>query len=480
MSLPLIVLEVAVVALALLVLLADLWTPPAWKPKLGYVTAAGLLLILALSFIDPVSAESRLSFHDVFVEDGLAIFFDRLFLAAALLVVLMAIEFADRIHTGIAEFYVLILMALAGMMFSASANDFVMVFVSLELITVSFYVLVSFQRARMRSLEAGVKYLIIGALSTAFLVFGIALIFGTANTTNFNQLSNQAIALAGNKVFWLGLLLVLVGLAFKISAFPMQMWAPDVYQGAPVPITAFLAVASKAAGFVLFLRVLFVAVPYVSLHWSRFFMLVAGITILYGNLCAIPQRNIKRLLGYSSVANAGYLLLGVVALSASGCAAILYFLAGYLFALSAAFLVICLVCRQSEEINSLAGLSQRSPVLAAAMTMAMVSLGGVPPLAGFIGKFLLLKALIEQGAADHFYYGLALLTVAGVVISYFYYFGVIRSVYWSKESGDLSPIPLSPLAAISLVVCMVGMIYLGIFPAGPLATATEAVNMLKF
>jgi NADH-quinone oxidoreductase subunit N len=480
MSISLIALEIAVVGLALLVLLADLWMPPAWKPRLGYVAAFGLLVILTLSFANPIGLGSRFSFHDVFVEDGLAVFFDRLFLAATLLVVLMGTEFADRIHSGIAEFYGLILMALAGMMFSASANDFVMVFVSLELITVSFYVLVSFQRARMRSLEAGVKYLIIGAMSTAFLVFGIALIFGVANTTNFVQLSGQAGALGHNKVFWLGILFVLIGFAFKISAFPMQMWAPDVYQGAPVPVTAFLAVASKAAGFVLLLRVLFVAVPYVSLQWSHFFMLVAAVTILYGNLCAIPQRNLKRLLGYSSVANAGYLLLGVVALSASGTAAILYFLASYLFTLSAAFIVICIVCRQSEEITSLAGLNQRSPMLAAAMTMAMVSLGGVPPLAGFIGKFLLLKALVEQGAGDHFYYLLAFLTVVGVVISYYYYFGVIRSVYWSNEPGDLSPISLSPLAAVSLIICMAGMIYLGICPGGTLASATAAVNAFKF
>jgi NADH-quinone oxidoreductase subunit N len=480
MSLPLIVLEAGVIGLAILILLADLWTPLAWKPKLGYVAAAGLLVILALSFLDVIGPESRLAFHDVFVQDGLALFFDRLFLGTAILVVLMSIEFASRISTGIAEFYVLILMALAGMMFCASSNDLVMVFVSLELITVSFYVLVSFQRARLRSLEAGVKYLIIGALSTSFLVFGIAMIFGTANTTNLVQLGAEAGALAHNKAFWLGVLLVLVGLAFKISAFPMQMWAPDVYEGAPAPVTAFLAIASKAAGFVLLLRVLFVAVPFVSLQWSRFFMLMAAATIVYGNLCAIPQRNLKRLLGYSSIANAGYLMLGVAALGASGSAAILYFLAGYLFTLGAAFLVICLVCRQSEDIESLAGLNQRSPALAAAMTMAMVSLGGVPPLAGFIGKFLLLKAIVERGAADHFYYWLALLTVAGVVVSYYYYFGVIWSVYWSKAPADLSPIALSPLARLSLAICVAGMLYLGIFPTVPLAAATEAVNMLKF
>src|SRR6185295_8089265 len=305
----------------------------------------------------------------------------------------------DRIPTGISEYYALILFALSGMMFAASANDFALLFVSVELITVTFYVLTSFQRNRLASLEAGVKYLILGALSSAFLVFGIALVFGTTGKMNFSGLAAVASQFATDKIFLLGLVLVLVGLGFKIAAFPLQIWAPDVYQGSPAPATAFLAVGSKAAGFVLLLRVLFSAVPDITSKWGGFLAVVAAITILYGNLCAIPQRNLKRLLGYSSIGNAGYLLLGAVASNKSGSSAILYYLAGYLFTVLAAFTVISIITREAddEDISILAGLHQRSPLLAASLALSMISLAGIPPLAGFFGKFLLLNSVIQRG-----------------------------------------------------------------------------------
>jgi NADH-quinone oxidoreductase subunit N len=276
------------------------------------------------------------------------------------------------------------------MLFASSANHFALLFVSLELITITFYVLTSFQRARLASLEAGVKYLVIGALSTAFTVFGIALVYGISRgKLNFHELAVAAPELAGNKMFLLGVLLILVGLGFKIAMFPFQIWAPDVYQGAPVPTTAFLAIGSKAAGFVLLLRVLFTAVPAIAAQWTHLLIIISAVTILYGNLCAIPQQNLKRLLGYSSIAHAGYLLLGIAALNGAGQAAVLYYLSGYLFTVLAAFTVICVALRQldHEDIAGLAGLGRRSPLLAATMTLAMVSLAGIPPLAGFFGKF---------------------------------------------------------------------------------------------
>ena len=281
-------------------------------------------------------------------------------------------------------------------------------------------------------------------------------------------------------MFQLGLLLVLVGLGFKIAAFPFQIWAPDVYQGSPVPTTAFLAVGSKAAGFVLLLRVLFGAVPDMTAHWAKLLMTISAITILYGNLCAIPQRNLKRLLGYSSISNAGYLLLGVAALSHAGQSAVLYFLGGYLFTALSAFLVVCLVAGrvEGEDIAALAGLNQRSAFLAAAMTLAMVSLAGIPPLAGFFGKFLLLKAVVEQGAANHGYYGLVAVAIAGVVISLYYYFGVVRAIYWSKQSADRSEILLSTPIKASLCVCILGMLYLGLFPNFVVDIADKAVAVL--
>src|SRR5208282_443924 len=444
------------------------------------IAALGLLLLTGLSGHGSCSLTGA-AFNGAFVEDGPAVFFKRFFIVAAILVLFMSVEFSDRIATGISEYYSLIVFALAGMLFAASANDFAMLFVSIELITITFYVLTSFQRGRLISLEAGVKYLILGALSSAFLVFGIALVWGTTGKLNFNELASVAAQFETNKIFLLGVLFVLVGLGFKIAAFPFQIWAPDVYQGAPTPTTAFLAVGSKAAGFVLLLRVLFTALPDVAKHWADLLIVISGITILYGNLCALPQRNLKRLLGYSSIAHAGYLLLGVAALSVSGQAALLYYLAGYLFTVVAAFLVICVVMRHldNEDISALAGLNQRSPLLAVTMTLAMVSLAGIPPMAGFFGKFLLLKAVIQAGPANHGYYCLAFTALVGVVISLYYYFGVIRAIYWSRNApADLSLIFLSGPAKFTLAICIAGMFWIGLFPNTMLNLATEAVKSL--
>ena len=361
MNSSLITLELCVIALGVVLLLADFWMPAERKKFLAYVAVAALGGLLLVSFTG--GGVFGTAFNGSFVEDPLALFFKRFFLVAAILVLFASAEFSGRL-AGVSEYYSLIVFALAGMLFAASANDFAMLFVSIELITITFYVLVSFQRGRLVSLEAAVKYLILGALSSAFLVFGIALVWGTTGKLNFNELAQVSGQFLDNKIFLFGVLFVLVGLGFKIAAFPFQIWTPDVYQGAPTPTTAFLAIGSKAAGFVLLLRVLFVALPDVTKNWADLLIIISGITILYGNLCAIPQRNLKRLLGYSSIAHAGYLLLGVAALSASGNAALLYYLAGYLFTVMAAFTVIVLVMQHldSEDISALAGLNQRSPL----------------------------------------------------------------------------------------------------------------------
>ena len=479
MNSSLITLELCVIALGIVLMLADFFVLPERKKFLAYgaiVVLAGLLLI-SLSG-DGICSVFGTAFNGSFIEDPLALFFKRFFLVAAILVLFLASEFADRISAGISEYYSLVIFALVGMLFAASANDFVMLFVSVELITITFYVLVSFQKNRMVSLEAAIKYLILGALSSAFMVFGIALIWGTTGKLNFNDLAQVSGQFLDNKIFLIGVLFVLVGLGFKISAFPFQIWTPDVYQGAPTPTTAFLAIGSKAAGFVLLLRVLLVAFPEVTAHWKCLLITISAITILYGNLCALPQRNLKRLMGYSSISHAGYLLLGVAALSANGEAAVLYYLAGYLFTIMAAFFVIVLVMRHlaDEDISALAGLNQRSPLLATTMTVAMVSLGGIPPLAGFFGKFLLLKAVVEQGPAHHAYYWLTFIALAGVVISLYYYFGVIRAIYWSKETPDLSPIPLSGAAKFSIAICIAGILWLGIFPNTVLNLALAATG----
>jgi len=277
MNASLMSLELWVIALGLVLMLADVFMPAERRRFIAYgaITALGTFLVIGLA-----GDATGTAFHGMFVQDALAIFFKRFFLVAAILVLFLAAEFSDRIASGISEYYSLIVFALSGMLFAASANNFAMLFVSIELITVSFYVLASFQRGRLVSLEAGVKYLILGALASAFMIYGIALVWGTTGKLDFGELAAVAGQFADNKIFLLGVLLVVVGLGFKIAAFPFHIWAPDVYQGAPTPTTAFLAVGSKAAGFVLLLRFLFAAVPAITAHWANLLILISGVTIL--------------------------------------------------------------------------------------------------------------------------------------------------------------------------------------------------------
>lgn len=484
MNSSLIALEICVLVLGVVLLLADFWMPVERKKYLAYFAIVALGGLLLAGFSGSSFCQTfGTAFNGAFVEDAMALFFKRFFLVAAILVLFVTAEFSEKIAGGISEYYSLIVFALAGMLFAASANDFTMLFVSIETITVTFYVLVSYQRSKLQSLEAGVKYLIIGALSSAFMVFGIALIWGTTGKMNFTELAAVAPQFLDNKIFLTGVLFLLAGLGFKISMVPFQIWAPDVYQGAPTPTTTFLAVGSKAAGFVLLLRVLFAAIPAVTAHWVDFLIIISGITILYGNLCALPQRNLKRLLGYSSISHAGYLLLGVAAITGSGQSAVMYYLAGYLFTTVAAFVVIALVMQnlETEDISGLAGLNQRSPILATTMTLSMASLAGVPPLAGFFGKFLLLKAVIQQGFAssNHGYFCLTFVAIVGVLISFYYYFGIIRAIYWSKEAKDLSPIQLSGPAKLAIAICILGILWIGIFPNTVLNFANAAAIVLK-
>lgn len=473
--------ELVVVILGLALLMGDLVVPRERRRLLGCVAAlfCFALCLYTAAMVRP-ALEPAYAFGGTFVMDGLAAFFKALFLLSGGIVLLLAVDWEGRFGSGVTEYFVLTLFALTGMLFAASANDFSVMYVAIELVTVSFYVLTSYQRTRLQSLEAGVKYLILGALSSAFMVYGIALCFGASGTMNFNELAAQSQALAGNRLFQLGMLLVLGGLAFKVALFPFQVWAPDVYEGAPAPTTAFLAIGSKAAGVVLLVRLLGGVLPDLANKWEPLLMTVAGVSILYGSLCAIPQTSLKRLLGYSSIANGGFVMIGLAAVSKAGSAAVLFYLAGYLFTVLAAFLVVSVVVQrlETDDIASLSGLHQRSPLLAAALTLAMVSLAGVPPLAGFFGKFLLLKALVAEGAGSRWYI-LAFVAVIGVAISFWYYFGVVRAVYWGAADREASPVVISPLTQATLVLCMLGILYLGIFPGVVWEAAWVAVRNLK-
>jgi NADH-quinone oxidoreductase subunit N len=472
--------EWAVAGIGLVLILLDLWTAPQYKHLLNDAAVALLGLVTIAVFTLPDS-EPQFAFGRMYVMDALALFFKKIFLLAALAVLVMARQEERADAPASVEYSALVLFALAGMMWAASSNDFTMVFVSVELITVTFYVLISFQRDRLDSLEAGVKYLILGALASAFMVFGIAFIFGASGSLSFEQTAAYSQATNLNPLFQLGMALLMIGLAFKIAAVPFQFWAPDVYQGAPTPTTAFLAVGSKAAGVVLLLRVLFQAVPGVLPHWQPLIIVASAATILYGNLCAIPQRNLKRLLGYSSIANAGYLLLGVAAMSLAGNSAVLYYLAGYLFTLMAAFTVICVVMSQinTADIDSFAGLHRRSPLLAATLAMAMISLAGIPPLAGFFGKFLILKAVVAAALVNPMWMGLLIIALVGILISIYYYMRVVKAMYWDVPLEEAPPIRPSPVIRYALYASAAGMLYVGVMPDRLMEWTRQAALVLQ-
>ncbi len=479
-------LEMMVVVLGLVVLIADLAMPPSKRRLIGHLSAValGMVFLFSLrdSYVGLINESTDLFFNSRYKIDGLAIFFKRFFLLAAIFVLIFAVDFSDRIRSGISEYYAFIIFALAGMMFASSANDFSMLFVSIELITVTFYILVSYQRHRLQSLEAGVKYLILGAVASAFMIYGIALIFGEAESLKFEVLYAKQSELIGNKVFLFGMLFLFAGLAFKISAFPFQVWAPDVYQGAPTPTTAFLALGSKAAGFVLLIRLLVFSMPDLTREWTALLIAISAVTILYGNLCALPQRNLKRLLAYSGIANAGYLLMGIVAQSEAGTAAILYYLAGYLFALVTVFLIINLLTREGEgeDISCLENLNKRSPFLAIAMTLAAVSLAGIPPLAGFFGKFLLIKSVAVEAFGNTGYFALLGVAVFGVVISIYYYFGIVRAIFWNHKADDKTSIFVGIPIRFALICCFAGMLYLGLLPNKTLKwVESAAVSLIE-
>ena len=475
MNASLMSLELCVIALGTVLLLADFWVPAERKKFLAYAAILALGGMFVLSFNGGGFCNPGSAFNGSFVNDALAVFFKRFFLLAAMLVLFIAAEFSSRISAAISEFYSLVLFALAGMLFAASANDFAMLFVSIELITITFYVLVSFQRGKLQSLEAGVKYLILGALSSAFMIFGIALIWGTTGELNIIKLAAVAPQFAESKIFLLGVLLVLVGLGFKIAMFPFQIWAPDVYQGAPTPTTAFLAIGSKAAGFtVLMILALDVFRPLQAVLIPVLSALAVA-TILFGNLAALTQSNVKRLMGLSGVSHAGYLLVGVIAAYREPAAvgAVYFYLLAYLLASFAVFAVMAHVSGANDadqDLEHYANLARERPFLGTVLAIGLGSLAGIPPLAGFMGKLLIFVFAFKAGL-----YGLLTVAVIGVVISIYYYFGWIRAAFFpsrpATDSADPeSPRPVITPAGLPLAVAMVllaaGSVVLG-FYQGP-------------
>jgi NADH-quinone oxidoreductase subunit N len=459
-------LEVEVLVLGLFVLMIEAFFERIDKRTLAFTAIFGLAAVLAASFfLTPAPADvATTGFWSFYTADPLAIFFKRFALVTTILVLVMMIDYApivrESLHgtthqSGLGEFFALPIFTCVGLMWMASAIDFVMIFVSLELVTVSFYVLVSFTRRNPATLEAGVKYLILSALSTGFLVYGITWIFGVTGETNLARveavLANPAIE-TGPALF--GMVLVLVALGFKIAAVPFQMWVPDVYQGAPTPVTAFLSVGSKAAGFVVLLRVLqpFFMLP----QMERLVTMIALLTLIYGNLAALPQSNLKRLLAYSSIAHGGYLLIGVVSLAGE---AVSFYLVAYLLMTLLSFAVLIVVAKHTgENIEDFNGLAKRSPFLAFAMLIAMASLAGVPFTAGFLGKFFIFDAALR-----HHQTALVIVGVITVACGFYYYLKVVRAMYWEGSSNDTA-VPLSALSRLTMSAMIAGIIFLGVYP----------------
>lgn len=474
MSLYPLQLEIALALLALLVLIREAVRPVVNARALGLGLSGLVLVLLAYSFtMEPV--EGAL-YSGMYRLDAFALFAKRLFLLATVLALALAAEFSPRLGGGAAEQFVITLLAATGMLLIGSVNDFALLFVALELITISFYVLTSYLRRQLPSLEAGTKYLIIGALSGSLTMYGIAYLFGATGATNLDQVAAAVRSQGGaGGIFLFGMVLVLLGLSFKLAAFPGQMWAPDVYQGAPAPVTAFLAVGSKAAGFVLLVRLLYTGFLGAHQVWAPLVLWMAAITLLYGNLGAMYQHNLKRLLGYSSIAHAGYLLLGAAALNSVGVAALLFYLVQYTCTVMCAFLAIVALGRAtgSEDLDACAGLHRRSPLLAAALVISMLSLAGLPPLGGFFGKLLLLLGIFERVELVNSYLVVAILAAVGVVISFYYYFGVARAVYLD-QGASTEPIALTGATRLGLILCIGAVLFLGIYQRPLLEAAVDA------
>jgi NADH-quinone oxidoreductase subunit N len=459
-------LEIAVLVLGMVILMFEAFTKNIDKRFLAFAGITSLATVLVASFFVAPSRppDQAIGFWSFYTADPLSIFFKQFALLTTILVLIMMIDYApvvrrsfpgSTVQAGLGEFFAVPIFTCAGLMYMASAIDFIFIFVSLELVTISFYVLVSFTRRNPATLEAGVKYLVLSALSTAFFVYGITWLFGATGETNLQRitvaLSNSSIE-QGAALF--GMVLVLVALGFKIAAVPFQIWVPDVYQGAPTPVTAYLSVGSKAAGFVVLLRVLqlFLMLP----QMQRLMVLVALLTLIYGNLAALPQTNLKRLLAYSSIAHAGYLLIGVACFDGP---AVTFYLAAYLLMTLLSFAVLVIVAQQTgEEITDFDGLAKRSPFLAFAMLIGMVSLAGVPFTAGFLGKFFIFNAAVAQRQI-----ALVVVGVITVGCGFYYYLKVVRAMYW-QSSAKTEQIPVSGLSRIAISALIVATIWLGVYP----------------
>lgn len=461
--------EIGLIALALGCLVLDIFLKNNEKrgQTLANIAMIGVALLAAHLCLHWNYFGSALK--GTFVQDGVAVFFKLLFLLAGFFTLFMAREYQGSLKRGHGEFILLVLFSLVGMLFLASANDFLLFFVALETLTISLYIMTAYLRDKSASIEAGVKYLVLGALSTAIFLFGLSFIYGATGSTSYPVIQAKLAGFSSLPVsFIFGMLLVIASLGFKIAAVPFHLWAPDIYEGAPTPVAAYLAIGSKAAGFAALVRLMLTVFMPAQESLILLLSILSALTIIYGNLGAIPQTNIKRLLGYSSIGHAGYLLIGLAAFLHSGREALLFYLLSYLLSTGGAFLVIVALSKylKTDEISEFAGLSQKSPILAAGMLLSLLSLAGLPPLAGFFAKFYLLWASVK---ADLLW--LTVVGVLNVITSLYYYLKIVKVMYVDKPINQI-PIRVSVDQKVIQYLCIFGILALGIYQ-GPFVRLAE-------
>ncbi|MCI0778883.1 MAG: NADH-quinone oxidoreductase subunit N [Chloroflexi bacterium] len=484
--------ELALVVLAVAIVLLDLVLD-----RKGFVLAvgiAGLAVPLAAAVgLWTIVADGgpEMAFHGALVIDAFAIFFKLLIVGTLGLLLLSSAEYIERFSPHQAEFVALVLLSAAGLMLLAAAADLIAVFVSLELASLPVVALVAFSKSG-RSIEAGIKYLLLSGLSSAVLLYGFAFLYGATGTVRLVALDPALPTIAtmlpaaggalpfGSLAVLVGVVLATAGFGFKLSMVPFQMWTPDVYEGAPTPVAAFLATASKAAAFAIVLRLFYTALGGASADWSVMFAVLAALTMTVGNVVAIAQSNVKRLLGYSAIAQAGYMLIGVAAIASEGGSgplgieSVLFYLGGYAAMNLAAFFAVIAITNATgdDRIEALAGVGRRTPLLALVLAFALISLTGIPPTVGFMGKLFLFNAAVSADLA-----WLAVVGVLNSVVSAYYYMGIVRTMYM-REPAEPRRIGAPVTAWVAMGVATAGVAVLGVWPAWLLDIARTAAGSL--
>ncbi|MEW6137939.1 MAG: NADH-quinone oxidoreductase subunit N [Thermodesulfobacteriota bacterium] len=424
----------------------------------------------------PLRTANQESFSGLVVVDTYTWFFNLLILLATGLTVLISVRYMADDELRLPEYFVLLLFAAVGMMFMVSGNHLLTIFVGLETLSMSVYILTGVLPGNQKSSEGALKYLVLGGFSSAIFLYGAALLYGSAGSLGLPAIMKYMQSGNASSLAFVGTGLLLIGFGFKVGAVPFHMWTPDVYEGAPTPITGFMSVGVKAAAFAAFVRVFFDALPAFQADWTQILWMVAFLTMILGNLAALVQDNIKRMLAYSSIAHAGYILVGMVAGNEQGTAGVLYYLLAYTFTNIGAFGVVALVGRKGEAnvlIDDYRGLANQNPLLALVMSVFMFSLAGMPPTAGFVGKFAIFGAAVSQG-----YIWLVVVGVLTSAASVFYYFRVIMKMYMEVPDRTPARLEFDPGMLVALGIAVVAVLYIGIFPTTYLDLALKSVKPL--